>query len=249
MVVAGCGIDAVATHVFPEDAGGPVPTEASLPDTDGRSDGPPTDGGKDARVACETVCGDAGGACDGGACVITCNAANPCEGGVTCPAGVPCKVQCTTKDTCQSFIDCTEASSCSVTCKGNRTCDKVACSGTDCTVLCQGENSCSDGGVICTATSSCNIQCTAPDPGSCASPIHCTSDRCSVLCSKGKDCTGAISVDAGDAAVVCAKDACTQGASCIGGACSLGCGGGACASQLCCEAGSCAFDGGVNACP
>ena len=259
-VAAGCGFSDEGTmgSLLTGDASENV--GASLPETGGGDDGS-SDGARDAGgdneisalVACSQVCAaSAGGRCDdAGACVFGCDA-GLCEAGVVCPAGVACKVGCALDKSCPS-VDCTLASACDITCTGKDSCGTVDCAGKNCTVRCNADNTCSDGGVTCTATGTCNIDCKGAGK-TCAGPIACTnSASCDVVCLKANSCLGGVTaIDVADAQVFCKDNAaCLGGAKCLAGRnCSFDCTGSKCnQADFCCDASVCAITGDANVCP
>lgn len=252
--IAGCGIDDMGSLVFGDDAGENV--GASLPDgsdVDGASDG-----GRDAlgdndvpviAKCTSSTCVAMGGTCDGtGTCVIHCDDAGTCEAGAICPPNVPCRVSCGLGKSCP-LVDCTQAQSCDITCAGKDSCGTVACGGDHCTLGCNGDDTCSDGGVTCTAKI-CAIDC-AGGGSTCGGPVKCTGDACTVRCTKKDSCKGGVDVYATDAQVSCVDNACTGGVSCLGGKnCTIACKGGSCnGTTFCCDASVCSIDAGTNACP
>lgn len=252
-VIGGCGIDDVGSRVFPPDATENV--GASLPDSsrfDGATDGGMTgDADVSAFAKCQKVCPAAlNGQCDdAGTCTIKC-AGGLCGAGVTCPAGVPCKVGCGPDKSCP-FVDCTKATDCEINCDGKKSCGQIACAGKKCVVRCKDDDACSDGGIACTATGACNIECAAPR--TCASPVTCTgSAACNVRCAKDDTCTGPVTAtNVGDASIHCeTSGACKGGVSCVGGGnCAVDCPGPACTPPVCCDASVCAITGDANVCP
>jgi hypothetical protein len=250
-LAAACGLDVEGEQGGPGRAdGGGGNGEASLPD--GRPledaeipiDAPDDGDGGGVVKKCEEGCGDAGGGCDGGTCVVTCTGNNSCDAGVTCPPGVPCVVTCATNGSCPAAIDCSQAQSCVIQCNGDRSCHGVKCAGSTCSVDCKGGDSCGDAGVTCTATETCSVSC--GKGGACAGPTSCTSKSCAIDCKNGT-CLGDISIVADASRVSCGDNACTGVVGCSGATCDVSCKQGC---NVCCDAGTCLQDAaGAPSCP
>jgi len=263
-IVAGCGIDDVGSFVLGTDASidntGPVlppGTDGSFITDGGTGTDADADADADAPVAltcAASQCAAQGGSCEdgGNTCIIDCSNASACDGGVTCPPGVPCRVGCTRDNTCPK-VDCNAATACDIACAGKATCETVSCAGTTCNVDCAGDNSCGEGGVTCTASASCGIGC-AGGGKTCTGAVTCKSAACRVECEKDNSCLGGVTAYAANAQVFCDVDkSCLGGASCFGGPgsnCILACKGASCATTtFCCDAGTCLVEAGTNSCP
>ena len=151
----------------------------------------------------QVACGNAGGLCALGTCVIDRDTSMR----VRCPAGMPCRVICNATDSCKDdFVDCGSATTCEVLCSGNVSCQKGVDCGTAsaCSVTCSGDDACQGDtdSVIC-RTGSCNITCngilgnnntcqrSVNGTGSTACLAHCCGAACAdphVACMQDNNC-------------------------------------------------------------
>ncbi len=143
------------------------------------------DGGADVTVAdddaalraCREACSAVdGGGCDGGVCVIACNATGACQTTITCPPGVPCRVECTQKQACKA-VTCGDASTCSIFCYGEQACDGNVGSNAEASeIQCVGKEACR-GNVSCTGAS-CTVSCSIE--GCKPAEVACCATNCTV---------------------------------------------------------------------
>jgi hypothetical protein len=148
---------------------------------DGSVAGPPSLA--DASPAeCQAECAAAGGVCQAGTCVITCDSSATCPGLVQCPPGLPCVVQCTGQNSCANGVACAGPASCEIDCTGRGSCNGgVACDGPSCIVRCTQQDSCG-GGITCDATS-CDLTCHGDK--ACQQGVCCSGASCGSSCNAG----------------------------------------------------------------
>ena len=126
---------------------------------DAPADAHPLDAKLDAQttVACTpSVCGPAGGTCQGGTCVIV-GAGNP----IMCPANIPCEVDCIAGGACQNGVSCGAASSCYLRCEAMNACggSGYSCGAAGCTIDCTVNHACENQVVM--SAGACSRHCCA----------------------------------------------------------------------------------------
>lgn len=203
------------------------------------------------RVSCSgpDTCKDGVDCASAGACDIECRGKGACANDRVACSGVLCNVACVGDGACVAGVAC-DAGQCDVRCIGKDACKNsgVTCNADRCTVQCgrldggTGKDTCADG-VVCNATSSCEVSCNTDDSCKNDSVVATASESVDVWCAGRNSCGAPVRVAGGSAAVHCiGPGACKDGVRCDGGSCW-----GECSdknTKFCCTPGSTGCDAG-----